>query len=85
MTDAETTTRNDLDSMFDKGANMTPFIVEGSRRFPAQDDKARKININMPEWLIDELDREAKHLAVNRQAIINTWLAEKLEEKRRSA
>lgn len=85
MTDAETTTRNDLDSMFDKGANMTPFIVEGSGRFPAQDDKARKININMPEWLIDELDREAKHLAVNRQAIINTWLAEKLEEKRRSA
>lgn len=85
MTDAETTTRNDLDSMFDNGANMTPFIVEGSERFPAQDDKARKININMPEWLIDELDREARHLAVNRQAIINTWLAEKLEEKRRSA
>lgn len=85
MTDAETTTRSDLDSMFDDGADMTGFIVEGSERFPAQDDKARKININMPEWLIDELDREAKHLAVNRQAIINTWLAEKVEEKRRSA
>ncbi|WP_302392636.1 type II toxin-antitoxin system BrnA family antitoxin [Eggerthella sinensis] len=85
MTGAETTSPSEFDQMFDEGADMTPFIVKGSEEFPAQNDKARKININMPEWLIEELDREAQHLAVNRQAIINTWLAEKLEEKRRSA
>lgn len=85
MTDAETNTNGELDRMFDEGADMTSFIVEGSEVFPGQKDKARKININMPEWLIEELDHEAKHLAVNRQAIINIWLAEKLSEKRRSA
>ena len=42
MTDAETTTRNDLDSMFDNGANMTPFIVEGRGAFQPKTTKRER-------------------------------------------
>jgi len=38
--------------------------------------KTRKINIDLPDWMITALDAEADRLAINRQAVIKTWLAE---------
>lgn len=35
----------------------------------------------MPAWLVDGLDQAARHFAVPRQAIVNMWLAEKLQEE----
>ena len=32
----------------------------------------------MPEWMIQRLDKQAADLAVSRNAVINTYLAEKL-------
>ena len=39
----------------------------------------KKININFPVWMVEKLDKRAKYLGVNRQALIKLWLAEKLE------
>ena len=43
-------------------------------------EELKRVNIDFPAWMIDSLDREAKHIGVNRQAIIKMWLAEKLQK-----
>ncbi len=42
-------------------------------------EEPKRINIDFPTWMVDSLDREAKHIGVSRQAIIKMWLAEKLQ------
>ena len=71
----------DFDRVFDEGTeDIVEYLDLAAARRPGRDE-ARRININMPQWLIDALDQEARHLAVNRQAVINMWLAEKAEER----
>ena len=41
-------------------------------------EELKRINIDFPKWMVDRLDREARHLGVSRQAIIKLWLAQKL-------
>lgn len=41
----------------------------------------KRIEIDLPGWIIDSLDREAKRVSVTRQSIIKVWLVERLEEK----
>ncbi len=44
--------------------------------------KAVKIvNVSLPVWMIKGLDKEANRLNIDRQAIIKTWLAEKLDHR----
>lgn len=42
--------------------------------------QSRRVNVDFPSWMIDELDREAKRLGVTRQSIIKVWLSERLEQ-----
>lgn len=72
-----------IDEYFDNGGDMTPFIVEDSAEFPNRNDKPRKVNISMPEWMIEELDAAARHFATTRQGVINMWIGERLETERR--
>jgi hypothetical protein len=70
----------EFDRKFDDGEDITPYLdLTSARRVNASG--SRKININMPIWLIDRLDAEAQHLTVNRQAVINMWLAERVAEE----
>jgi hypothetical protein len=39
----------------------------------------RRVNVDVPAWMIGSLDREARRLGVNRQPIIKVWIAERLE------
>jgi hypothetical protein len=39
------------------------------------------INVSLPIWMIKGLDAEANRLNIDRQAVIKTWLAEKLDGK----
>lgn len=48
-----------------------------------EDPKIRKINIDLPEWLIQELDLEASRAGVSRQPLIKLWLIQKLDEERK--
>jgi len=43
-------------------------------------EEPKRVNIDFPSWMIQSLDKEAKHIGVSRQAIIKMWLAEKLKE-----
>jgi len=41
---------------------------------------SRRILVDFPEWMIESLDNEAKHLGISRQAIIKFWINEKIRE-----
>jgi len=43
-------------------------------------EEPKRVNIDFPAWMVDLLDREAKHIGVSRQAVIKMWLAEKLQK-----
>jgi hypothetical protein len=47
--------------------------------------KPRKVNVDMPEWMIQALDDAADNLSINRQAIIKVWLAERIKQEERSS
>ena len=79
----KTMTDEEFDEYFDNGGDITPFLVEDSVEFPNRNDKARKVNISMPEWMIEELDATARHFATTRQGVINMWIGERLENERR--
>jgi len=42
-------------------------------------EEPKRVNIDFPLWMVQSLDREAKHVGVSRQAVIKMWLAEKLQ------
>ena len=43
-------------------------------------EEHKRVNIDFPAWIVDLLDKEAKHIGVSRQANIKMWLAEKLQK-----
>jgi predicted DNA binding CopG/RHH family protein len=45
--------------------------------------KIKKVNIDLPEWLIAQLDLEATRAGVSRQPLIKLWLIQKLDEERK--
>jgi len=38
----------------------------------------KRVNVDFPLWMVEELDREASRLGVTLQSIIKVWLAERL-------
>lgn len=48
-------------------------------RRPGREQK--RVNVDFPVWMIQSLDREAKHLGIPRQSLIKVWIAERIEQK----
>ncbi|BDY11912.1 type II toxin-antitoxin system BrnA family antitoxin [Hydrogenimonas cancrithermarum] len=67
----------ELDKIFDEGQED---ILEwfDTEKMTKPNEEPKRINIDFPKWMVDRLDREARHLGVSRQAIIKMWLAERL-------
>lgn len=66
-----------FDRKFDEGKNVTESLDLSKARRPLQ--RQRRVNVDFPTWMIQELDREARRVGVTRQSIIKIWLAERLE------
>ena len=45
--------------------------------------QVRKVNVDMPLWMVEALDTEAKRVGIGRQAVIKMWPAERLDEEAR--
>lgn len=45
---------------------------------PSASTQIKRVNVDFPLWMVEELDRQATHLGVPRQALIKLWIAEKL-------
>ena len=70
----------DLDKKFDDGEDVLEYLELSKARRVEQEQK--RVNVDFPVWMIQSLDREAKHLGVPRQSVIKVWIAERLEQKR---
>lgn len=67
----------DFDEKFDSGGDITEFLDLANARKPEQEQK--RVNVDFPVWMIQDLDREAKRLGVPRQSLIKIWIAERLK------
>jgi len=66
-----------FDRDFDAGKDVTSALNVSMARRGKQAQK--RVNVDFPVWMIEELDNEAQRLGVTRQSIIKVWLAERLE------
>lgn len=50
---------------------------------PARRSKreVQRVNVDFPAWMVSSLDAEASRLGVTRQAVIKTWIAERLDQR----
>ncbi|NQY73400.1 MAG: CopG family transcriptional regulator [Candidatus Margulisbacteria bacterium] len=69
----------DLDKKFDNKENIIPHLDVSKARRPILEQ--RRVNIDIPIWMIESLDKESKRLGVTRQSVIKMWLAERLEQR----
>jgi hypothetical protein len=70
---------SDFDQRFDAGESVLEALDLGGARRCRLEQK--RVNVDIPVWMIDQLDREASRLGVTRQSIIKVWLAERLEQR----
>lgn len=66
-----------LDDIFDAGTDLLPHLDLSTLRRPNLEQK--RVNVDLPIWMIENLDREADRVGVTRQSIIKVWLAERLK------
>ncbi|HIJ81859.1 MAG TPA: CopG family transcriptional regulator [Desulfuromonadales bacterium] len=68
----------ELDQKFDDGEDISPHLDISKARRPQQEQK--RVNVDFPAWMIQQLDKEARRLGVPRQSIIKVWVAERLQK-----
>ena len=71
------TKASDFDKKFDDGESVITELDLAKARHPAEEQK--RIDMDVPVWMLTALDREAKRLGVSRKSIIKVWLAERLQ------
>mgnify|MGYP006442286969 CR=1 FL=1 len=67
----------DLDQRFDDGEEVLEYFNLETAKRPGLEMK--RVNVDFPEWMVEQLDKEAKRLGIPRQAVIKVWIAERLE------
>jgi hypothetical protein len=68
----------EFDQRFDAGDSILEALDLDAARRPRLQQK--RVNVDFPLWMVDQLDREATRLGVTRQSIIKVWLSERLEQ-----
>ncbi|MGE4296062.1 MAG: CopG family antitoxin [Campylobacterales bacterium] len=70
-------TAEEFDAKFDAGEDISEYLDWSKAKRPNLAQK--RVNLDLPVWMIEQLDREAKRIGVARQAIMKMFLAEQLE------
>lgn len=68
----------ELDKKFDRGEDISKHLDLSRASRPGI--KQRRVNVDLPTWMIQSLDKEARRLRVTRQSIIKVWIAERLQK-----
>jgi hypothetical protein len=66
-----------FDQKFDEGKNVLEALDLAQAHRPGEEQK--RINVDFPVWMLEAIDRQARHLGVTRQSVIKMWLAERLQ------
>ena len=67
----------EFDAKFDAGEDVSEAVDWSWAR--RRNDQPRRVNVDFPAWVVDRLDKQARHLGVTRQSLIKMWIAEKLQ------
>jgi hypothetical protein len=70
---------SEFDRRFEEGESVLEALDLEAARRPRLE--ARRVNVDFPLWMVEQLDREASRLGVTRQSLIKLWLAERLESR----
>ena len=75
----------EFDKIFDEGEeDILQYLDLSKARRPGLEQK--RVNVDFPQWMIDQLDSESSRLGIPRQSLIKVWIAERLEhQKEKSA
>lgn len=68
----------EFDKKFDDNEDISAHLDLFKARRPEQEQ--RRVNVDFPIWMIQQLDKEAKRLGVPRQSVIKVWVAERLRK-----
>jgi hypothetical protein len=71
-------TIEDFDAAFESGEDISEFVDYSKGRRPNLEQK--RVNLDLPIWMIERLDKEARRLGVARQAVMKMFLAQHLEK-----
>lgn len=70
-------TAEELDALFDAGEeDILPYLDLSKAVRPGH--RAKRVNVDFPEWMVSKLDFEADRIGVPRQSLIKVWIAERL-------
>ena len=72
-------------SEFDRRFNAGDAVIGKLDLDSATRPRQKRVNVDFPFWMVEQLDREATRLGVTRQSIIKIWLAERLEHSTASS
>lgn len=78
----KTITAAELDEKFDSGEDISEYLDWDNATRPNQELKP--VDLDLPVWAIRDLDAEAKRQGLTRQALIQSWIAERLEAARQN-
>jgi hypothetical protein len=70
---------SEFDRRFNEGESVLEALDLAAARRPRLEQK--RVNVDFPLWMVEQLDQEASRLGVTRQSIIKVWLAERLEQR----
>ena len=76
---------HEFDEKFDAGEDIIGDLdLSTVRTFSPGEERLnleiKKVNLDIPQWMIDRLDRESARIGVTRQSIIKMWLADRLHQ-----
>ncbi|WP_165045994.1 type II toxin-antitoxin system BrnA family antitoxin [Adlercreutzia sp. ZJ138] len=80
---ARSVNSENLEELFDAGADVLEYFDTSAVTHLNCDVK--RVNVDFPQWVVDELDKEATRIGVGRQAIIKSWIVERIDSKGKSA
>ncbi len=66
-----------FDKRFDRREDISKHLDLSKAVRPVREQK--RVNVDLPVWMVQSLDKEARRLGVTRQSIIKVWLAERLQ------
>ncbi len=63
------TTASNLEEKFERGESVLDYFETANKR----------VGVDLPPWAIKGLEREAARRGITRQALIKTWLVDRLD------
>ena len=63
----------EFDKLFDEGGDITPYLDLKNAKYHSP---VQRINIDIPQEILQKVDREAERVGVPRTSLLKLWIAQ---------